>query len=972
MIRMHAIEQLVAKKEQSSRPDTQLKTISKVFLLLAAASLTGPRLSYAQSADTSDDQSAAEDRAIEQITVTGTRISRVDGYEDPTPVSIMSDETLNSFGSENIAEAVNTLPVFAGSYTPGSSIQNASSGTAAMNILNLRSLGTNRTLVLLDGRRVVPSVMEGTIDVNNIPQNLVKRVEVATGGASAVYGSDAVGGVVNFILDKEYTGLKGSVSGGATGYGDRENIGASLTGGMDFAGGRGHVVANVAYKTADGIAINDRPWNLKGWQFMYNPNYTPTNGQPERILLDQVATSNGIAGGIITNTALRGTAFGDGGTPYQFVYGDLVFDPDMRGGDWKKADVRGTRAGQTLAPEAENRNLFTHANYQINDNLEVYAELSSDYSKTYNWAYSLECNGCITIQDDNPFIPASVATEMAAQGITEFRLGTQHPDLGIIGTDGEHEVNRLVLGANGLFDAFGSNWSWDAYYTKGVSKHTEIADHAHYMPNVALALDAVRDPVTNEIVCRSTLTDPTNGCAPYNPMGIGVNTQAAVDFIEGAGVRAFRKQEITQDAAAFTVSGEPFSVAAGPISVAAGLAYKKDSVEGENDPYSRDRDWYIGGYGVANGSIDSTEIYMETVVPVLRDVSWADSLDLNGAVRVTDYSTSGNLTTWKVGATYQPVEGVRFRATQSRDARAPNLAELISEGGGGIVSGINPFTGDPLILIPAPRTGNPNLVPELADATGVGIVLQPNFMPEFSLSFDYWAVEIEDSIDTLSLQETLDRCFLGNQRFCDAIDFVPGTQDITEVRRSPFNYVEETAKGYDIEASYNLPILDGNLQARVLMSRYLERTTNDGSGVIRETAGENSGSEPPNWRLNASLSYATEPMMISVSARGISSGVYDNRYIECNSFCPPSTAAHRTTSDNGIASQFFFDAAFSYKVPFGDSEVDLFLNIRNVLDTDPTVVAADPGSDGFFYSPVNHALYDYLGRVFQGGFRVEF
>jgi iron complex outermembrane receptor protein len=945
-------------------------TIRAAMMLAAAALLTGPLPGYAQ--EVSSDQQMAQRGPVEQIVVTGSRIGRADGFEAPTPVSVLSATDLQSFASDNIADAINTMPAFAGSATPGSSIQNASSGSAAMNVLNLRSLGTNRTLVLVDGMRVVASALDGSVDINNIPQELVERVEVVTGGASAVYGSDAVGGVVNFIMDTDYTGLKGSLNGGITDYGDRETVAASITGGTDFADGRGHIVGNASYRDAKGIAINRRPWNLKGWQFMYNPNYTPTNGQPERILLRDVATSDGIRGGIITNTALRGTAFGEGGTPYQFQYGDLVRDPDMHGGDWKKADVRGTREGQSLAPDSTNINFFTHASYQLTDSIEVFGEASVSKAETYNWAYSYECNSCFTIRAGNPFIPQSVASQMTALGITQFKLGTQNPDLGIVSTDADRTVSRFVAGFKGQFAALGSDWNWDVAYQRGISKQKVIGDHAQYTANLNRALDAVRHPVTGETVCRSTLTDPTNGCSPYNPMGIGVNSQATVDYIEGAGIRAFKDEKLTQDAAAASITGAPFSLWAGPLSIATGVAYRKDSIEGTNDPISKVRGWYIGGYGVANGSVDVTEAFLETDVPLARGLTGMEALDLNAAVRIADYSSSGSLTTWKAGLTYKPIEGVTFRGTRSRDARAPNLAELISVGGGGLASGTNPFTGTPLVLIPAPRTGNLNLQPELADGLGVGIVLQPTFLPGFNMSVDYWSVEISDAIATLELQEILNRCYNGGQQYCEAITFAPGTQNITEVRRAPFNYVEETAKGVDIELSYRVPVGPGDLMLRGLASHYLENTTNDGISPKRDTVGENDSSEPPKWRWNATVSYSTEPVQVSLTARGVSSGVYDNRFIQCNYTCPPSRRGAETTSNNKIDGQIVFDTSFNYSLGFGGSKMDLFLDVRNIMNSDPPVAARDPGADAFFYSPANYSLYDYLGRMYQAGVRVTF
>lgn len=935
---------------------------SAVALLIAAASLAGPQSSYAQ-----------ETTSVEQVIVTGSRIGRADGFEAPTPVTVVGEADLRTFASPNIADAVNSLPAFAGSMTPGSTVANVSAGYAGMNVLNLRSLGRSRTLVLLDGQRIVASNIDGSVDVNNVPQDLIQRVEVVTGGASAVYGSDAVGGVVNFILDKNYTGLKGKLQGGMTTYGDNGNIAASLTGGTPFASGRGHIVANVSARYSEAEPINRRAWNLKGWQYIVNPNYTASNGQPQWLLLDKVSTSDGIRGGIITNTALRGTAFGPGGEPWQFTYGDLVSDPDMRGGDWQKTQVRGTTDGLSMAPEVNDMSIFAHATYNLTDNVEVFAEASHGRSKTYNYGYTLECNSCITIKNDNPFIPASVLARMQNLGITQFTMGTQSQDLGSASTDAERTVDRFVVGANGDFQALGSDWKWDMSYQRGIAKQHVVADKSMLMANYRLALDATTDPITGAPVCRSTLTDPGNGCVPYNPMGIGVNSQAVLDYIRGKtmGLSQYKKSDITQDAASATISGEPFSLWAGPVSIAAGVAYRKDASDGSNDPISNTRGWYTGGYGTTKASIDATEGFLETGIPLARNVPWAEALDFNGAVRLTDYSTSGNLTTWKAGLVYKPIEGLTLRATRSRDARAPNISELYAVGAGGLSSATNPFTNLPLILIPAPQTGNPDLTPELADGLGLGMVLQPTFLPGFSLSVDYWSVKLNNSIATLALQEILDRCYAGSQQYCRSITFAPGSLDITEVARTPFNYVQEVARGVDIEASYRMPLWGGDLMTRVLASRYIERSTDDGI-TPRELVGQARGSDPQRLRLNAKVSYALDPVTVGLTIRSVSSGVMDTRFIECTMACPPSSAAHRTVSSNRVDGQTVFDLSFGYDMNVGSSKMNLFLDVRNVLDTDPPVVSNNPGADAYFYSPANYALHDYLGRVFQAGVRVDF
>ncbi|HEY4370131.1 MAG TPA: TonB-dependent receptor [Steroidobacteraceae bacterium] len=936
-------------------------------LLLTAASLAAPGFVHAQTVATT----SAEQPKLEEITVTGSRIARSDGYEAPTPLTVVGVQEMQSMATNNVADAINTLPVFSGSISPGSTATTASTGASNINALNLRSLGANRTLVLLDGQRSVGATLSGLVDVNLIPQALVERVEVVTGGASAVYGSDALGGVVNFILDKKFTGLKGDASYGATTHGDGGNWKVSLTGGLPFADDRGHILASVTSKHSDSIPVNRRDWNLKGWQFMTNPNYAPGNGQPERLLLNQVAVSDGISGGIITDTALRGTAFGKGGAPYQFQYGDLVNDPDMRGGDWRKADVRGTPAGESLGPKDDNLSVFTRLSYDITDNFEVYGQFGYVRDQNVNNAFSLQDNGSITIHRDNPFIPASVLAMLPA-GVDEFHMGSMHPDIPIVQGDNDRRLSRYVVGANGSFDMMRSQWTWDAYYQKGISDTTNRAPNMAAYPNYDLATDAISDPNTGEPICRSTLTDPNNGCVPYNPMGIGVNTKAAIDYVTGAGAIMWRRQKIEQDVAAASVQGEPFSTWAGPVSVAFGVEHRKEHVEGVNDDISDRFGWWVGGYAVTEGGYNVTEGFLETVVPLAKDLSWAKSLDVSGAVRETDYSTSGRVTTWKLGATYAPVDDIRFRVTRSRDIRAPNLDELISRGSGGAPGIRNPFNGGLSQQVLSPRLGNPNLTPEIADGLGVGMVLQPRFLPGFSASIDYWKLDINDAIDQIDAQEIIDRCYAGNQDFCQVITFRPNSNMIDTVIRSPFNYVTQLARGIDVEASYRMPLGAGDLSFRLLGTHYLKNETNDGSHTPIDTVGQNTADGPPDWRWTANVSYALDPMNVSLTARGISSGVYDNRYIECTSGCPTSSIDHVTVSDNHIDGEVFFDAAFTYKLAMGPTDMDLFVNVRNIFDSDPEVVAADPGGYSYSLSAANPVLYDTLGRVYQAGVRVQF
>jgi iron complex outermembrane receptor protein len=945
---------------------------ASVVLIMASAAAS-------MVASAQDSDSAASELA--EISVTGTRIVR-DGYQAPTPLTVVGAEEMQTSGSPNVADYVNTIPSFAGSRMPTATNSSMSGGSSGMNAINLRSLGLNRTLVLLDGRRPVGSTSDGIVDINLFPQNLVSRVEVVTGGASAAYGSDAVAGVVNFILDKKFTGLKADASGGITEYGDNETWDANFAFGTGFADDRGHFLLSAQAGRVAGIPVNDRPWNLQGWQFMTNPAYGTGAGQtrsvPERLLVNQVSVDNGIAGGIITNTALKGTAFGVGGVPYQFTYGSLVRDPDMSGGDWRSATIRGTDLANGLTSQEETQNAFTRASFKLTDNVELYAQGLWAHNQNHNWCCAKEDNADITIKSDNPFIPADVKTRMTTLGVTQFTMGTMNADVPRQGASNDRTTKQGSLGATGSFDLMSTGWTWDAYYQHGESEALQEATGIVVKSRFNKALDAVRN-TAGQIVCRvnadasATNDDPL--CVPYNVFGIGVNGSGVVDYLTGSGTRDFRKEKYTQDVAAFSLNGEPFSTWAGPVSVAFGGERRKDQVSGVNDPISRASDWFIGNYQVFSATNKVTEGFLETVVPLAKDLAWAEKLDLNAAVRYTDYSVSGNVTTWKAGMTYTPIEDVTFRGTRSRDIRAPNLQELYNAGAGGFPGVINPFRGGESELTVTSTVGNPALVPEESDYTGFGIVLQPRFMPGFSASADYWNLDIAKAIGTITAQQTLDGCFSGNQAICGAITFGPGNI-IDLIKLQPFNLISQTARGVDYEATYRLsmsslvPEWDGNLTFRGLATNY-KRNFSNGSSTP-DTAGQNTSSGPPSWRWSASAIYSVAQITTSLTARGISSGAYLNSNIVCSTDCPISTALNRTVNDNYVSGAIYLDASLAYKfASVGGVASEVYLNVRNLTNKDPVIVAPGPGGFAYETPPANATLYDTLGRTYRLGFRIR-
>ncbi|MCA0202176.1 MAG: TonB-dependent receptor plug domain-containing protein, partial [Proteobacteria bacterium] len=357
--------------------------------------------------------SAAAPTTVDEIIVTGSRIVR-DGYEAPTPVTVMSAEQMQTFSQPNVADFVNTMPVFAGSNSPSTSQSSVSAGTAGVNTLNLRNAGAERTLVLFDGQRSVGSTVTGLVDVNNFPQALIQRVDIVTGGASSAYGSDAVAGVVNFILNREFTGLKGEASGGLTTYGDNANWKVSLTGGTPFASGRGHALLSTEITHKDGIFdLSKRDWNSTGYGTIQNPAYGTGAGQstsvPERLVLTSVGGAQWAQGGLITGGPLKGIAFGPGTVPYNYTYGDLVAGQNMRGGEWRASEQRQYR-GNSIDSRQNFRSIFGRASYEFSEAFEVFVQGSYNYANVYTRCCPQFNPANITLRSDYAFFPADIQT----------------------------------------------------------------------------------------------------------------------------------------------------------------------------------------------------------------------------------------------------------------------------------------------------------------------------------------------------------------------------------------------------------------------------------------------------------------------------------------------------------------------------------------------------------------------------------
>ncbi|MGD8810800.1 MAG: TonB-dependent receptor plug domain-containing protein, partial [Gammaproteobacteria bacterium] len=391
--------------------------------LSACAAAVGTALAVYAGSVAAQDADPAPESGLEEVVVTGSRIAR-SGFNTPTPVSVLRAEEIAADAPGSVAEFVMQMPSVQGSTTASTSSGSLSAGGAGVAALNLRDLGTGRTLVLFNGQRSVPSRSTGQVDTNTFPQPLVEAVEIVSGGASSVYGSDAIAGVVNFILDEDFTGIKSSAEYGETSRGDNAIEKFQFTAGSPFAGGDGHVLFSAELYDTEGVHYTTRDWAENGQFGIINPDQSP--GQPFYLVADQIGMSAYSPGGLITSGPLRGTYFGDGGAVGQLNYGDTS-NQWMRGGDWQytTSAMLGTNS---LAADDERQSVFGRGSYMISPRTEVFAQLSYAQYEGYSF-YIRPTDRRVTIQRDNAFLDPQVAAAMDANGLTSFTMGTNNADM---------------------------------------------------------------------------------------------------------------------------------------------------------------------------------------------------------------------------------------------------------------------------------------------------------------------------------------------------------------------------------------------------------------------------------------------------------------------------------------------------------------------------------------------------------------
>ncbi|MFO1406798.1 MAG: TonB-dependent receptor [Steroidobacteraceae bacterium] len=956
----------------------------------------------------------AQTDEIEQVIVTGSRIPQPN-IEGTSPVTVVGSKDIEIQGAQQVTDFTNKLPqVFA---AQGSNVSNGASGTST---IDLRGLGSNRTLVLVNGRRMPAGSPTGPVapDVNAIPPSLIKRVEVLTGGASAVYGADAVAGVVNFIMEDSFEGVQ--IDGTYGGYyhnnhdnhmqklvesrgyakapgsvfdGDQYSLGITL--GSNFADGKGNATIYMGYMSADAILESERDYSActlgagdtcSGSSTSYPGRFTSLDGA-----WSGSRTMDPTTGVIRPYTAA-----------FSYNFGPLNYYQ---------------RPSERWLADA-----FVH--YDLNDSAQVYGEfMFMDNNSVSQIAPSgIFFGSTYTVSCANPLLQQNGAQWYNAFGCTAPDAAQTH-DL-LIGRrnveGGGRQSNigltsfRGVVGVKGtMFD----NWNYDVSAQYGKVLLSQWYGRDFSITRLNRALNVVDDGNGNA-VCASVLDGTDPACVPYNIWAIGGVTQEAINYLQ---IPLFSNGNTNQTVVSASVSsdlgqyGLTLPTAQSGVSIALGAEYRQEGLD-----YNVDAN-YASGDGAGQGgptlpvagSYNTTDVFGELRVPLVQDMSFAKDLQFSASYRYSSYSTDTDTNTYGLGLDWQIIDDVKLRGSFQHAVRAPNIIELYSAAGKGLFNwdqdpcGPNLDTGggptaslqeclasgllasqygSDLLFNPAGQYngyfgGNPDLKPEKADTWTVGVVFTPTFLDGFSLTLDYWNIQVDDAIASVPPDVSVDQCLAGSSAACANVQRDPTTGSLWtgsgQVIATNVNIGTIKTSGWDVNALYALTMGDWGGLNFSLVGTYLDTYEEQPvpPGVSYECAGfygNTCGVPAPTWRSTFRTTWST-PWSVDLSLTWRYYGSVD---VDLSSndtdLCPPD--GNGGCDPNGYNHKFktldamnYIDLAAIYTFA---EKYTLNVGINNLFDEDPplTPYQGAPYGNGNTYPQV----YDAMGRYVFAGLTVKF
>jgi iron complex outermembrane recepter protein len=954
---------------------------------------------------------AIAQEATQRLEVTGSRILSLNA-DSASPLQVITGAEIRASGVTNIQDLLLRNPTV-GAPTFSRTNSNFDVANSGVAVIDLRSLGEERTLVLVNGKRFVAGV-PGTsaVDLNAIPTDFIERIEILTGGASSMYGSDAVAGVVNIILKRDFQGVSLDASIGQSSEGDDDKRKASITWGATADGGKGNVMAHFAVSKQGAVYSRDR----------------------DGLGIDNISEAN--FSGDVNDLFKFRTPFYSGFNPKGRFYtdnGTFIVDPDGTirapstngpNGDGVNADGFNRQGSRTIAIPTDRYLIAAKGDYEVAEGHRAYLESTYSFAKTTARLEPFPLSSDDIYKADgnvpaefrigngplvrNPLIPDTIFNGMTstnADGARVYQFDRRLSEFGDRGARANSDTFRVVSGVKGIVPV-GNAWDYDAYGSYAFSKRSQNSSGQVNVLNFRNALEAIPD--TNDIDGDGNTTEPIcrdanareQGCVPVNLFGAGNISPAAVKYIQAP---SSLSTYVSQQFYGATVSGEPIAMPAGALGVAFGAEYRKEKSLSEFDSLTQLGLNASNATPATEGDYDVKEVFGEVRVPILKDAPFAKALSLQGAVRFSDYSTLGNTTSWNIGAEWSPISDVRVRATRALATRAPNIGELYSPP----VQDF-PTVTDPCNLVTATATdaksvrcraapgvaaniaanngvftlsqadtqgvsgfdrGNPDLKEESGWTTTFGVVYTPRSIPalsRFTFTLDYFDVKISDAIVDTPRSFILDQCYSGDASFCNFI--TRRDQNVGANSAGSLEFVDAASSnsggyntsGIDLTATYADKVGPGNLTARAAWT-YL----NDGylvplPGAERDYFAGEVGSSKNKGSLG--LGYGWGAFAINGQFTFIGEASVDDQFL----------AGFGAARDSvKIPSRTYTDMQASYtvgKIQYYFGVDNLFNTKQQVCDTNGTNLGDEVCSTG---AGTDAGTYDAIGRRFYIGLRMS-
>ncbi|MBK5912378.1 hypothetical protein CCR85_12875 [Rhodothalassium salexigens] len=979
---------------QNDLPERRAAGLASAVTGLTLSAVAGPA-AWSQAAN--DSVAAGLGQEVEEVVVTGSRIAR-GNLTAPSPVTVLGASEVDARGSIRVEDLLNTLPQV--SPAEGSGRANEATGTATV---DLRGLGAERTLVLVNGKRMpYGSPIAAPADLNQIPAQLVERVEVLTGGASAVYGADAVAGVVNFIMRDDFEGIQLDFQGGAFQSGNNnDRVEAVLTRAGQPVPGGAFDGRSVDFNVIVGTNTPDGRGNFTAYFNWRNQNQVL---QGDRISSAcALGTANqgrdfACIGSSTTAPALF-SDFGQAEVPFEFTLdgqgGIRPFNPETDTFNFAPLN-HFIRPGERFSGGAFVR-------YNVFGDSEAYMDFAfHDDRTTAQIAPAGNFFQTDTINCDNPFLsPQQVqviclnnGVDPAAAALEDrnavLQIGRRNVEGGPRRNEIRHTSYRVIGGLKGSID---DNWQYDVFGQYATVTYRDVASNFLDTAKLQQSLIVRIDPETGQPACQSAIDGSTPDCAPWNPFQVGGVTQEALDFLQSPG---FRTGNVTQKVFGGTLSGDltKYGVqspwADFGLQTVIGFEYREETLDQRNDELTRS-----GRLGVArpdvSGDIGVYEVFTEVQMPLVQGRFLIDELSLNGAYRFSDFwRTTGAQHTYSVGLTYAPSPDVRLRGQYQRATRSPNPIELFSpqapfefvltQGANGQFdpcAGANPtasleacqrtgvtaqqygrIADNPAGQFRSLAGGNADLDVEKADTFTAGAVITPGMVPGLSVSIDYFNIEVDGFIGTVPPEIAINNCLdTGDTFFCGLINRGPGGSlwvgDDSFVVATNLNTGSLSTSGLDLSLNYTIGLgKAGDLRVDYLATYLLslDQVPLPGENKV-ECAGFYAGPcgvSSPEYRHRLPVTWMSPwgDFMTQLTWR------YFGSVDQIGATPAPVNAT--------LGSENYIDLSLSKTVY---KTLELRAGVNNLFDNNPPVSSAVGGGGGTFGNGNTYPqVYDALGR----------